>query len=82
MKPQARSATGDDERLARLRMAARYHSQRRDLYRAKSYGPRATDPDRLRELEREADRATELLEAAEREIAQGAAAAARSPEPR
>jgi hypothetical protein len=67
-------ANADDERLDRLRTAARYHRQRAELYRAKTYGPRATSLERLRELEREADQAAELLKAAEREIA-------RSPEP-
>jgi hypothetical protein len=59
----------DKERLDRLRTDARYHRQRRDLYRAKTYGPRATSPERMRELERAADQAAERLEAAEREIA-------------
>ena len=57
----------DTERLERLRTEARYTRQRRDLYRAKSYGPRATSPERMRELERAADQAAELLAAAERE---------------
>jgi hypothetical protein len=62
--------TTDADRLARLRMDARYHRERRDLYRAKVYGPRATSPERLRELERTYDRAAERLDAAKREIAQ------------
>ena len=51
--------------LARLRMDARYHGERRDLYRAKVYGPRATSPERMRELERTSERATERLKVAE-----------------
>ena len=39
-------------RLDDLRIDARYHRQRRDLYRAKMHGPRPTSPARLRELER------------------------------
>ena len=39
-------------RLEELRAEARYHRERRDIYRAKAYGPRATSPFRLRELER------------------------------
>jgi hypothetical protein len=39
-------------RLEELRAEARYHRERRDLYRAKAYGPRATSRARLRELER------------------------------
>jgi len=62
----------DAERLARLRMDARYHRERRDLYRAKSYGPRATSPERLRELEHSYDQAAELLRAAEAQIAAAA----------
>ena len=41
-----------------LRVEARYARERRDLYRAKMYGPRRTSPARMRELER-------VLEAAE-----------------
>ena len=51
--------------LARLRMDARYHGERRDLYRAKVYGPRATSPERMRELQRTAERAAERLAVAE-----------------
>jgi hypothetical protein len=57
----------DAARLDELRAAARYAAQRRDLYVAKSYGPRPTSPARLRELERAADQARERLEAAEAE---------------
>lgn len=46
-------------RVAELSAEARYARQRFDLYKAKSYGPRATDPTRLRKL----GRATELAEA-------------------
>lgn len=38
--------------LEELRADALYHRERRDLYRAKLYGPRATSPVRLREPER------------------------------
>jgi hypothetical protein len=57
--------TTDANRIARLRMDARYHRERRDLYRAKVYGRHATTPERLRELERTYDRAAESLRAAE-----------------
>ena len=40
------------QRLEELRVDARYHRDRRDIYRAKAYGPRATSSLRLRELER------------------------------
>jgi hypothetical protein len=39
-------------RLEELRAAARFDRERRDLYRAKVVGPRATTPARLEELER------------------------------
>jgi hypothetical protein len=39
-------------RLEELRVDARYRRQRRDLYRAKVYGSRATSRSRLNELER------------------------------
>ena len=39
-------------RLDDLRIDARYHRQRRDLYRAKMHGPRPTSPAQLRDLER------------------------------
>lgn len=42
----------DSAELEHLRAEARYHRERRDLYRAKMYGPRPTDPARMRELER------------------------------
>ena len=39
-------------RLEELRVDARYHRERRDLYRAKMYGPRPTSPVHMKELER------------------------------
>jgi hypothetical protein len=56
----------DDQRLDELAAEARFHRQRLDLYRAKSYGPRETSDTRLRELERAADRAAERLREARR----------------
>ena len=61
----------DAARLARLRMDARYHRERRDLYRAKVYGSRPTTPERLHELERTYDRAAETLRAAEAQVRSG-----------
>jgi hypothetical protein len=63
----------DTDRLARLRMEARYHRERRDLYRAKRYGPRATSPERMRELERAYDQAAERLRFAEADRAEAPA---------
>lgn len=54
-----------DAHLEDLRMQARYARERRDLYRAKSYGPRPTVPGRLRELEHAAELAEERLKHAE-----------------
>jgi hypothetical protein len=39
-------------RLEELRAEARYRRERRDLYRARAYGSRATSLFRLKELER------------------------------
>jgi hypothetical protein len=61
--------TTDADRIARLRMDARYHRERRDIYRAKAYGERPSSPVRLRELERAYELAEERLRAAEAEIA-------------
>ncbi len=56
----------DDARLEKLRAEARHARQRRDLYKAKSYGPRDSDPGRMRELERAWAAAEERLRHAER----------------
>jgi hypothetical protein len=61
--------TDDAAALSRLREEARYHRERRDLYRAKVYGPRATSEARMRELERASEQATERLLAAEERAA-------------
>ncbi|MGI8865023.1 MAG: hypothetical protein ACR2JH_11620 [Solirubrobacteraceae bacterium] len=55
------------QRLDELRAQARYARQRWDLYKAKAYGPRMTSPVRMRELEREHDRALAALQFAELE---------------
>jgi len=54
-----------DRRLDDLRVQARYWRERRDLYRAKTYGPRPTSPARLRELESAAREAEARLKRAE-----------------
>jgi hypothetical protein len=51
-------------RLDQLRTEADYHRQRLDLYRAKLYGGRAVNMERLREFERAADSATARLQQA------------------
>lgn len=50
-----------------LRVQARYARERYDLYKAKVYGPRPTSPARLRELQRECERAEGRLRAAQTE---------------
>jgi hypothetical protein len=55
----------DAARLDELRAEARYHRQKRDLYRAKTYGQRPTSATRLRELERLSAQADERLRHAE-----------------
>ena len=54
-------------RLDELRIEARHHRQRRDLYRAKMHGPRPTSPAQLRELERVCMLSEGLLRKAEQE---------------
>jgi hypothetical protein len=63
----------DHDRTEELRELARFARARRDLYRARSYGPRETSATRLRELERLSDQAQERLTAylAERASDQG-----------
>jgi hypothetical protein len=53
-----------DDRIETLRADAAYRHQRLALYRAKAYSARPTSPQRMRELEREAQFADERLQAA------------------
>jgi hypothetical protein len=53
--------TPGPERIEDLEAEARYHRERYDLYRAKTYGPRPTSMARLRELERARDGAVARL---------------------
>ena len=50
-----------------LRVQARHARERYDLYKAKVYGPRPTSPARMRELQRECERAEASLRAAQTE---------------
>lgn len=59
----------DASRMEELRAEAHHHRARLDLYRAKSYGPRETSAQRLRDLEKRSAAAEERLHAAERENA-------------
>jgi hypothetical protein len=56
-------------RIEELQAEARYHRERFELYKAKTYGPRLTSPGRLRELERRHQGADSRLRAAEHENA-------------
>jgi hypothetical protein len=56
-------------RLDELRDDARYHRERRDLYRAKMHGPRPTSPVHLKELERACALSGARLRRAEQEQA-------------
>ena len=56
-------------RLNELRNDARYHRERRDLYRAKMHGPRPTSPVHLKELERACALSEARLRRAEQEQA-------------
>jgi hypothetical protein len=53
--------------IEELQAEARYHRERYDLYKAKTYGPRLTGELRLNELERRHRGAESRLRAAERE---------------
>lgn len=64
----------DHDRTDELRELARFARNRRDLYRARVYGPRETSATRMRELERLSEQAQARLEAY---IAQRAAAGER-----
>ena len=44
--------TPDEPSIDALEAEARYARERYELYKAKTYGPRATSPARLRELQR------------------------------
>ena len=55
-------------RLDELRVDARYHRERRDLYRAKTYGPRPRSPAQLKELERACVLSEARLRRAEQEM--------------
>jgi hypothetical protein len=55
-------------RLDELRDDARYHRERRDLYRAKMYGPRPASLVHLKELERDFVLSEARLRRAEQEL--------------
>jgi hypothetical protein len=55
--------------LEALSAEARHARQRFDLYKARTYGPRPTNPTRLRELERLSEAAQARLRAAQAEHA-------------
>jgi hypothetical protein len=59
------------EELERLRAEVTYRRQRLELYRAKTYGPRATSRARLAERERDYELASERLRHAEQHQASG-----------
>ena len=57
-------ADRESARLDQLRTEAEYHRQRLDLYRAKLYGGRAVNMERLKEFQRASDSATARLQQA------------------
>jgi hypothetical protein len=65
------------QHLDDLRAQAQYARERYQLYKARTYGQRATSPARLRELERACERAETRLRAAEAEEQRARAAGAR-----
>jgi hypothetical protein len=48
----------------RIQAEARYARERYQLYKARTYGPRPTDPARMRDLERSCELAEQRLRAA------------------
>ena len=56
-----------DERLDDLRTQAQYARERYQLYKARSFGTRPTSPERLRELQRASEQASDRLRFAEAE---------------
>lgn len=58
------AAPPGEAHLRELKASADHARQRHDLYKAKSYGPKPTSPERLRELKRESERAMSALERA------------------
>lgn len=58
--------TESQQRLEALRAELAYRRQKRDLYRAKSYGSRPSSPARMRELDRLVAEAEARLRQAER----------------
>ncbi|MGA2454011.1 MAG: hypothetical protein ABSG93_10870 [Solirubrobacteraceae bacterium] len=54
-------------RVEEMQAEARYHRERYELYKAKSYGPTLTSVKRLKELERRFQGANSRLRSAERE---------------
>jgi hypothetical protein len=63
-------------RIEELRADARYRRERRDLYRAKAYGPRPTSPFQLKQLERACALSESRLRRAEQEAQMRASGAA------
>ena len=59
------AAPPGEAHLRELKGSADHARQRHDLYKAKSYGPKPTSPERLRELKRESERAASALERAQ-----------------
>ena len=56
-----RSGDSLSPEFLRLQAEARYARERYQLYKARTYGPRPTDPARLRELERSCELAESRL---------------------
>ncbi len=52
--------------IEELQAEARYHRERYELYKAKTYGPRLTSTARLKELERRHQSADSRLRSAQR----------------
>jgi hypothetical protein len=65
MKDEIEHARAHQGRTGELAAEARYARERYDLYKARSYGPRVSSPDRLRKLKQQAELADERLRRAQ-----------------
>ncbi|MEO6858792.1 MAG: hypothetical protein ABI323_09415 [Solirubrobacteraceae bacterium] len=81
-KQDSAQAAALSARLDELGTRAQFARQRYDLYKAKSYGPHLTSPARLRELERESERAQAALQFAKEEESQDVLSSPKRPRPR
>jgi len=62
---EAGDSRAGDDRLAELKAEADHARRRYELYKARTYGPRPTSPNRLAQRKRDSDRAAGRLSRAQ-----------------